>query len=645
MALIPYARVSSGKQLDGLSMSLQGDSKLLENLAKEYKTTISDLVYNDEGVSSYKGKNVSHGELGRLVSDIERGLIKDGDIIVMRALDRLSRQKLTDSENLYNSIVGSNVCILTTIDNHLYKRDCVMSSVLKTLAFKTANEESAKKSHLTNTYASHRIQQFLSNEKPDNGTAYDIGIGRHPFWIEIKDRVIQKGKHFALARIMFEKAMQGYGVARLQKFALEQGLELSYSAVGKMFRSHTVFGDLHITHQGKKYTLKSYYPALATESEYYKVRAIKDRLTKESNSQRKHVSILAGMQKLYCGCCNSSVGISRNTKQDINYYSCINKLEKCYQPLRQDIIDNIVLNAIDTHIFSNEASDTTVVDGLELEFSEKKKQHENAVERFILLGDSAGDNAVQTIHTLKAELDNIQKKIEVEKNKTASCAIDYDAITSFHDAMADYQAQQDKITEYVHGDNELKQEIKDILKLVLKRITIDHRHMITIELLDGSIIYRYLLRRKDGKRLHDRYFVPIKVHDEETIKIVRNSTPELVNWVTESELDSLDLYFEDVTNPFLAIERKRHVRDLEQEFFNLLQGNVYEWKRAGIIKAGATTTQWQDFKGADVSKYGFTKAECTITTKHYTKQHKSIIYRELDEAELINHFGCKRIEF
>ncbi len=47
MALIPYARVSSGKQLDGLSMSLQGDSKLLENLAKEYKTTISDLVYND----------------------------------------------------------------------------------------------------------------------------------------------------------------------------------------------------------------------------------------------------------------------------------------------------------------------------------------------------------------------------------------------------------------------------------------------------------------------------------------------------------------------------------------------------------------------------------------------------------------------
>ncbi|MBT0074537.1 recombinase family protein [Vibrio alginolyticus] len=644
MALIPYARVSSGKQLDGLSMSLQGDSKLLDKLAKEHNTTVSNLVYNDEGKSAYKGKNVDDGELGRLINDIKRNIIKQGDIIVMRALDRLSRQNLTDSENLYNSIVGSNVSILTTIDNHLYKRDCVMSSVLKTLAFKTANEESAKKSHLTNTYASHRIQQFLSNEKPDNGTAYDIGIGRHPFWIEIDNRVIQKGKHFALARVMFEKAMQGYGVARLQKFALEQGLELSHSAVGKMFRSHTVFGDLHINHQGKKYTLKSYYPALATESEYYKVRAIKDRLIKESNAQRKHVSILAGMQKLYCGCCNSSVGIARNTRQEINYYSCINKINKCYQPLRQDIIDNIVLNAIDIHIFNVDSTDTTVVDGLELEFSEKKKQHESAVERYMILGDSAGENAVNVIHQLKSELDDIQKKIETEKNQTASCAIDYDAITSFRDAMADYKAQQDKITEYVHGDSELKQEIKDVLKLILKRITIDHRHMITIEMLDGSISYLYLLRRKDGKRLHDRYYVPIKVHDKETVNIIRTSTPELVNWVTQSELDTLDIYLEDVTNPFLTIERNRHVRDLESEFFNLLQGNVYEWKRADIMKAGATASQWQGFKDADVLKYGFTKAECTITTRHYTKQHKTIIYRDLNKSELRNYFNCKRIE-
>ncbi|HCG9580500.1 TPA: recombinase family protein [Vibrio parahaemolyticus] len=645
MALIPYARVSSGKQLDGLSMSLQGDANLLKKLAKEHNTAVSDHIYNDEGVSSYKGKNVTDGELGRLIADIKKGTIKKGDIIVMRALDRLSRQKLTDSENLYNSIVGSGVHILTTIDNHLYKRDCVMSSVLKTLAFKTANEESAKKSFLTNSYASHRIEQFLSGEVPENGTAYDVGVGRHPFWIQVKDRVIQKHEHFALARIMFEKAMKGHGVARLQKFAKSQGLDLSYSAVGKMFRSHSVFGDLHITHQGKKYTLKGYYPALATETEYYKVRAIKDKLTKESNSQRKRVSILAGMQKLYCGCCGSSIGIARNTKQDIDYYGCTNKLDKCYQQLRQDIIDNIVLNAIDTHVFNVDTNDTSVLDGLELEFREKKKLHDNAVERFMILGDSAGDKAIETIHRLKSEVDEISKKIEIEKDKTASHTIDYEAISSYRDAMADYQAQQQKISAYVHGNSELKQEIKDILKLILKRITIDHRHMITIELLDGSKTYLYLLRRKDGKRLHDRYYVPIKIHDKDTINQIRESTPELVNWITEDERDTLDIYFEDVTNPFLAIERNRHQRDYESEFFDLLQGNVHEWKRADIMKLGATSTQWQEFKNADVSKYGFTKDVCTITTKHYTKQHKTIIYRNFDEQEIIEYLDCKKVEF
>ncbi|WP_140322145.1 recombinase family protein, partial [Vibrio parahaemolyticus] len=117
-----YCRVSSGKQLEGLSMSLQGDEALLSRIAKEYHTTVSDRIYIDEGVSSYKGKNLESGQLGEIVRDIEKGRIKKGDIIVMRALDRLSRQELTDSENLYNRIVGAGVNIYTTIDNHLYKQ-------------------------------------------------------------------------------------------------------------------------------------------------------------------------------------------------------------------------------------------------------------------------------------------------------------------------------------------------------------------------------------------------------------------------------------------------------------------------------------------------------------------------------------------
>ncbi|MEZ9322851.1 recombinase family protein [Vibrio sp. 10N.286.51.E5] len=646
MAIIPYARVSSGKQLEGLSMELQGDSSLLEKIAKEHNTIVSHLFYHDEGVSSYKGKNAKEGELARLIADIEKGIIQPNDIIVMRALDRLSRQTLTASERLYNDIVESGVCILTTIDNHIYKKDCVMSSVLKTLSFKTANEESAKKSHLTNKYAQHRIQQFKNGDIPDNGTAYDVGVGKHPFWIQITDRVVQKhDKNWKIARQMFDMALDGAGVGKLLKFTQSVGLDLSYSSVSKMFRSASVYGDLHINHLDSDHHLKGYYPALATLDEYYRVRAIKDKLTKESNGLRKKVSILGGIQKLYCGCCGHSMGIHRNVKQKIEYYTCISRKQYCFQSLRQDIIDTMVLNAVKSHVFNFDATDSTKIDALEIQLSEQKKKHDGMVQRFMMLGDSAGDGALTLISESKATLDSLEQEIEDERNAVANSTIDLSTLQDFKEAVLFYENQQDQLQDWVNGDCDTKQEIRDLLKMIIKRITIDDRHLIKIELMDGEVEYLYLLRRKDGKKNHDRFFVPVHIRNEEEIKQIREHAPELVNFVTERELDSLDLYLEDITNPILTIERARHTRDLEKEFFDLLQCNLYEWKRAYILKhIEATTTQWQDFKDIDVTKYGFTKAELEITTQSYTKQKKTVVYREWDEQAVLELLGCRKVK-
>ncbi|MCD9494112.1 hypothetical protein [Photobacterium carnosum] len=44
------------------------------------------------------------------------------------------------------------------------------------------------------------------------------------------------------------------------------------------------------------------------------------------------------------------------------------------------------------------------------------------------------------------------------------------------------------------------------------------------------------------------------------------------------------------------------------------------------MKAGATTTQWQDYKSIDTLKYGWSKADVELTTKYYTKRHTTLIY-------------------
>nr|OEF71904.1 hypothetical protein A152_13475 [Vibrio tasmaniensis 1F-187] len=239
-------------------MSIQGDSRLLEQLSQEHSMPIG-RAYNDAGISSYKGKNAKEGELNLIIKHIESGQIASGSIIVMRALDRLSRQTLTASENLYNTIVSSGVRILTTIDNHVYKKDCVMSSVLKTLAFKTANEESAKKSYLTNQYALHRINQFKRGERPSPDTAYDIGVGRHPWYMKIENKICQvDDEKFKLARSCIEMALAGKGVLKCKQFLERNGVVLSWSSVAKFFRSEYLFGRLNVTLENNQYSLEGY---------------------------------------------------------------------------------------------------------------------------------------------------------------------------------------------------------------------------------------------------------------------------------------------------------------------------------------------------------------------------------------------------
>lgn len=633
MALIPYARVSSGKQINGLSMSLQNDSCLLDNLATQYKTTISPLFYQDAGVSSFKGKNAKDGELSKLLSDIDNGVISASDIIVMRSLDRLSRQKLTASEVLYNRIISTGVCIHTTMDNHLYKADDPMSSILATLALKTANEESAKKSHLTNRYASHRIQQAKNGDKLD-GFSYDIAIGRHPFWLVIDKPTKTVRPHpdnWNHARHMIDLALDGHGVTVVMRYAHSVGLPLSYSACSKMFNSRAVYGTLEITHSNEQHVLTNYYPALCTEAEYFQIRAIKDSLTKVSNNQRRQVSILSGIQKMYCGCCGSVLCIARNVVQKTEYYRCANKLVKCYPLIKQEHLDRIVLSAMSSKILSQtitESKDNSLLLGLELELDTKNNEYKKQQTMLFENIELFDDTMKSLLAAKKQEIAQLELQIEQLKLDNAkSSAIHNIDLSQYNYAMELYTQHINSLERYVNGDNDLKTEIRHVVTKLVDRITVDHRHMITIQFKDGDIQRYMLLQRKDGKRIHQKYYSHIQLVSENDYDALIAVYPEFVAVTsTNSLIDSHMTFVEDVVNPIPLGSVYIKPETKQDAFFGQLTENVYEWKRASIMKTGVTTTQWQDYKSIDTLKYGWSKADVVLTTKYYTKRHTTLIY-------------------
>ncbi len=624
MALIPYARVSSGKQLSGLSMKHQNDQEYLQGLAIEHHTTLSPLVYADHGVSSFKGKNAKTGELSRLLKDIEANVIRSGDIVVMRALDRLSRQNLTSGEMLYNQIISRGVRILTTIDNFVYKADDPMSAIMKTLALNTANEESAKKSYLTNKNASFRIDQFKRNERPEGGHSWDVGVGRHPFWIALdKKKVIQHPVNWNFARQMVDMTLDGVGVTHIQRFAHSVGLELSYTGCAKMFNSKAIYGTLVITHQDETHVLEGYYPALATKEEFYKIRAIKDAQTKTSNAGRNKVSLLAGINKFYCGDCGSFMCIGRNVKQQIEYYRCGCRMKKCFPYLKQELLDRLVLRSIASRNWDDDNSSTVDTKAIELELQAKTEEYQSE-QRFVIQNrDLFDDSMIQSLKDKKSELDQLANKLEDLKLSTAKNEV-FDFVDK--DVITLYQEHCDKVEGYINGDIDLKTEARVVISKLVERITVDHRHLLKIEYQDGYVDYYVLLRRRDERKIHQRFFIKLIVVSEEQYQVIIETQPELTpNFTTVDRLDGYSVYFEDCHSytPVTPIK----ILTPEQDFFDLLVDDVYEWKRASIMNAGATATQWQKNKDADVSLYGWNKSNVEITTRHYTKKVVTCIYK------------------
>lgn len=104
----------------------------------------------DKGISAFRGKNARIGQLKGLLDRVESGEIEHGDYIIVESIDRLTRQKLTDSVDLIQSILKKGVRLHTVFDNKTYSYDDpsrdLETLILVGVIAKRAHEESDTKS-------------------------------------------------------------------------------------------------------------------------------------------------------------------------------------------------------------------------------------------------------------------------------------------------------------------------------------------------------------------------------------------------------------------------------------------------------------------------------------------------------------------
>src|SRR5687768_14530083 len=118
MKAYSYIRWSSDPQTQGDSLSRQLEST--RTICKEKGWELDESLAPDQGVSAYTGTNLKKGSLGSFLEAVEKNRIPTPCVLVVEALDRLTRTRLRDARTLFDGLLAKGVRICTAHSNKVY---------------------------------------------------------------------------------------------------------------------------------------------------------------------------------------------------------------------------------------------------------------------------------------------------------------------------------------------------------------------------------------------------------------------------------------------------------------------------------------------------------------------------------------------
>ena len=123
MKAYSYVRWSSDEQTSGDSLTRQ--ILATKQMCQEKGWIYDESLKADAGVSAYKGDNIQNGSLAKFISEVESKRIETPCILVVEALDRLTRTSLKDARNLFEKLLELDVQICTANNRKIYTKQCL----------------------------------------------------------------------------------------------------------------------------------------------------------------------------------------------------------------------------------------------------------------------------------------------------------------------------------------------------------------------------------------------------------------------------------------------------------------------------------------------------------------------------------------
>jgi DNA invertase Pin-like site-specific DNA recombinase len=286
-----YIRMSTPEQLKGHSKRRQLEKSI------EYARA-HDLEFADEsqiediGVSAFRGANVKYGALGQFIAAVEVGRVPAGSYLLVESLDRISRQEILLSLELFVKIIRLGIILVTLQDEKVFTPNMDVGDLIVSLTILSrANEESELKSkRLRDAWARERAK---ATSEPLTAWC--------PGWLELKDGTFERlDKRVTTVRTIYKDAVSGLGILAIARHLNERktpvfgksnrGWHPSY--IAKILSNRAVLGEFQpfTTHKGTRVAvgepIKDYFPRIIDDELFYRAQQAKAN-RRNSGSGRK----------------------------------------------------------------------------------------------------------------------------------------------------------------------------------------------------------------------------------------------------------------------------------------------------------------------------------------------------------------------
>lgn len=312
-----YARFSTPEQLKGDSLRRQADMAARYAAANGLEMDES-LTMRDLGISAYRGKNLSEtSALGAFLAAIQAGDVQPGSVLLVEALDRISRQVARKAVRVLEDIVEAGVDVVTLADSKRYTRESLDSFdfVMAVILLIRGNEESAMKSRRLKAAWTGKRQRLGNGQAMTAMTPgwIKLDADRRPVLIPDRARLVKQMVSWALqgmGKELMARRLNAQGATSFRKGGIWRA-----SQVRKVLVSPALMGTFiphnneHVEGKRVRTPLKpvhDYFPAVIDSDTYQRLQSIVDKSPLRGRHAAAEVrNILSGLA--HCAWCGGTM--------------------------------------------------------------------------------------------------------------------------------------------------------------------------------------------------------------------------------------------------------------------------------------------------------------------------------------------------